>query len=251
MPSIAASSVSETHAPSTAAAVAPDTVGRLARRAGAALAAAACLAAGAAQAQTQAAPAGDGTRAAEGRREQPVEPEVARRDVRVPKIPSNDFSIGLLAGTYASENFGSNGVVGLRVGYHITEDFFVEGVYGQTKVSDEAFRQVLPGGVFSEQSQKLTYYNVSLGWNLLPGEFFVGRNRAFPASLYVIGGLGSTKLAEQSRQTISFGVGARLHLSRRWALQVDMRDHLFSLDLLGKRQSTQNLELTAGLGFFF
>ena len=36
-----------------------------------------------------------------------------------------------------------------------------------------------------------------------------------------------------------------------FALQVDMRDHIFSLDLLGKRQSTQNLELTAGLTFFF
>jgi len=35
------------------------------------------------------------------------------------------------------------------------------------------------------------------------------------------------------------------------ALQVDMRDHVFSLDLLGKRQNTQNLELTAGLTFFF
>jgi hypothetical protein len=43
----------------------------------------------------------------------------------------------------------------------------------------------------------------------------------------------------------------RLLLADRWALQVDMRDHIFSLDLLGKRQSTQNLELTGGLSYFF
>ena len=30
-----------------------------------------------------------------------------------------------------------------------------------------------------------------------------------------------------------------------------MRDHIFSLDLLGKRQSTQNIELTAGFAAFF
>ena len=30
-----------------------------------------------------------------------------------------------------------------------------------------------------------------------------------------------------------------------------MRDHIFSLDLLGKRQSTQNLEFTGGLTVFF
>jgi hypothetical protein len=35
------------------------------------------------------------------------------------------------------------------------------------------------------------------------------------------------------------------------ALQLDMRDHIYTLDLLGKRQSTQNLELTGGLTVFF
>ena len=34
-------------------------------------------------------------------------------------------------------------------------------------------------------------------------------------------------------------------------LQTDVRDHVFSLDLLGQRQSTQNLEVTAGLTCFF
>ena len=35
------------------------------------------------------------------------------------------------------------------------------------------------------------------------------------------------------------------------ALQLDMRDHIYSVDLLGKRQSTQNLELTGGLAVYF
>ena len=56
-------------------------------------------------------------------------PEVDRRDITVPKFPSNDFEIGLFAGTYATQNFGTSAVGGLRLGYHITEDFFVEGVF--------------------------------------------------------------------------------------------------------------------------
>jgi hypothetical protein len=32
---------------------------------------------------------------------------------------------------------------------------------------------------------------------------------------------------------------------------VDLRDHVFSLDLLGKRQRTQNLEATLGFGWHF
>ena len=35
------------------------------------------------------------------------------------------------------------------------------------------------------------------------------------------------------------------------AIQVDFRDHMYSLDLLGERKSTSNLELTAGATFFF
>lgn len=183
--------------------------------------------------------------------EQVIEPKVERRDVKLPRFPSKDFEIGVFAGTYATENFGASAVGGLRVGYHISEDIFVEGVYAQTKVSDETFRQILPGGVFAQRKEKLEYYNLSAGYNVLPGEVFIGSNRAKATAVYVIGGVGSTSFNQQKRQTFNFGLGLRLLLADRWAVQVDMRDHIFSLDLLGKRQSTQNLELTAGLTFFF
>jgi len=35
------------------------------------------------------------------------------------------------------------------------------------------------------------------------------------------------------------------------AVQADVRDHIYSLDLLGKRRNTNNLEVTAGLTVFF
>jgi hypothetical protein len=34
-------------------------------------------------------------------------------------------------------------------------------------------------------------------------------------------------------------------------MQLDLRDHLFALDVLGTRRNTQNLELTGGVTFFF
>ena len=183
--------------------------------------------------------------------QQVIVPEVDRRDIRKPRFPSNDFEVGVFAGTYATQNFGSSAVGGLRVGYHITEDVFVEAVYAQTKVSDEAFRQVLPGGVFAQTKEKLSYYNVSAGYNLLPGEVFFGSTRAKASAIYLIGGVGSTKFNTQRRQTINFGLGARLFLTDKAALQIDMRDHVFSLDILGKRQNTQNLEMTGGFTYFF
>jgi len=183
--------------------------------------------------------------------EQVIEPAVPRRDVRVPKIPSRDILAGAYLGTYSSEDFGASFVYGVRLGYHITEDFFVEGVYGTTNVSDENFRQILPGGIFPEKEETLSYYNLSVGYNILPGEVFFGSRYAMASALYLIVGVGSTKFLEQSKQTINFGLGYRVFLKDWAAIQVDFRDHLYTLDLLGQSKSTQNLELTAGVTFFF
>jgi outer membrane beta-barrel protein len=183
--------------------------------------------------------------------EQVVVPQVDRRDVRVPRFPSRDWEFGVFGGTFATQNFGSSAVGGLRLGYHITEDVFVEAALARTRVSDESFRQILPGGVFVNQTENLTYYNLSAGYNLLPGEAFVGRTIAKPTQVYVIGGVGSTRFVNQRRQTFNFGLGVRLYFNDRFSVRVDMRNHLFPLDLLGKRQNTQNLELTAGATVVF
>jgi outer membrane beta-barrel protein len=186
-----------------------------------------------------------------GNTDQVVIPQVDRRDIEKPKFPSNDFEIGLFTGSYATQNFGSSWVYGARLGYHITEDFFVEGVYGQTKVSDELFRQILPGGILVADSNKLSYYNMSIGYNLFPGEIFIGGRRAKPSQFYIIAGVGSTKFADQRKPTFNAGFGYRVYLADWIALQLDLRDHIFSLDLLGKRETTQNVELTGGLTFYF
>jgi len=183
--------------------------------------------------------------------EQVVVPQVDRRDLKLPRFPSKDFEVGAFGGVYSTENFGASGIAGLRVGYHITEDFFVQANFAATKVSDENFRQILPGGIFPSPKETLSYYNLSVGVNVLPGEVFLGRNRAKATAVYLIGGIGSTKLDTQRRQTFNFGLGMRLLLAERAAIQVDLRDHVFSLDLLGKRQSTQNLELTTGFSWYF
>lgn len=184
--------------------------------------------------------------------EQVVDPKVERRDVRLPKFPSKDFEVGLFGGVYGTQSFGNSGVAGVRLGYHITEDFFVESALAQTKVSDKTFEEIFPGaGPLADTDKKLTYYNLSAGYNVLPGEVFIGSRWAKASSIYVLAGVGSTKFANQRRQTFNFGLGFRVLFSDRIAARVDMRDHVFSYDLLGVRQNSNNLELTAGLSYYF
>jgi len=183
--------------------------------------------------------------------DQVIEPQVERRQFKIPHIPSNNFEFGIFGGAYNTENFGTNAIGGARLGYVVTEDIFVEAAYGQTKVSDATYRQFLPGGIFPVPEETLRYYDLSAGYNLLPGEFFIGRSHAKVATLYVIAGLGITKFDAASHETINVGFGTRVFLADWAALQVDLRDHAFSLDILGQRKDTQNIELTAGVTFFF
>jgi outer membrane beta-barrel protein len=180
-----------------------------------------------------------------------VVPQVDRREIRLPRFPSNDFEVGFFGGAYSVQNFGSSAAGGLRLGYHITEDFFVESSLGATRVKDDAFRRVLPGGIFPTGTETLQYANLSVGVNVLPGEVFIGRDNAKPSSVYLLAGVGTTRFNGQRQQTFNFGIGTKVFLRDWLAVRVDMRDHIFSLDLLGKRDSTQNLELTTGLSFFF
>lgn len=180
-----------------------------------------------------------------------VVPQVERRPVQPPRFPSKDIEFGLFTGIYATQNFGTSSVSGVRLGYHITEDFFVEGAYAQTKVSDAAFRRISAGGMFPSPSERLTYYNLAAGYHLLPGEVFFGRGTAKLSSLYVLAGIGNTEFVNTQQQTFHYGFGTRLLFNDRVAARLDVRDHVFTLDLLGARESTHNLEVSIGLSVYF
>jgi outer membrane beta-barrel protein len=189
--------------------------------------------------------------AAQTANEPVIQPQVDRRPVKLPKFPSNDFEVGLYGGIYSTQNFGSSPAYGARLTYHITEDFFVEASVGQTRVSDEAFRRILPGGIFTDDTETLIHSNFNVGVNVLPGEVFVGRNFAMPSQVFIVAGGGTTRFNGQRMQTFDMGVGVKVYLSDSWALRVDMRDNIYRLDLLGKTDLTHNVELNAGVSFLF
>jgi outer membrane beta-barrel protein len=181
---------------------------------------------------------------------QVVDPEVERLEVKEAKIDREDFEIGVFAGLMSIEDFGTDGVFGVRLAYHITEGFFVEASAGQSEAGLTSF-EVLSGGAPLFDDRTLTYYNLNLGYNILPGEVFVGESRAYNTNFYLIAGLGSTEFADDDRFTANFGAGFRMLLTDSLSLHVDFRDHLFDIDILGREKVTHNFEATVGVAFFF
>ena len=183
---------------------------------------------------------------------QVIDPEVERREIKEPKIDREDFEAGGFVGIMSIEDFGTNVVYGVRLAYHVTEGFFVEGTVGQTEGGLTSF-EVLSGGapIMTDDERTLTYYNLNLGYNLLPGEGFIGEGRAYNTNFYLIAGMGSTSFTGDDRFTVNFGAGFRFLFNDIIALHLDFRDHMFDIDILGEDKTTHNLEGHVGVTVFF
>jgi len=182
--------------------------------------------------------------------EQVIQPELDRRQLRIPRIDTEDFEAGVYAGVLSVEDFGAKPVYGGRLVYHVTEYFFVEGMYGKSTVSDQALCD-LGLCLFANREEELTYYGLSVGFNFLPGEIFLGRRYATTSSVYWIAGVGNTSFINEDRFTVNVGVGIRV-LPVDWiALHITLRDHIFESDILGTKELKNNFELTFGLSAYF
>lgn len=180
-----------------------------------------------------------------------VQPDIERREVEEAIIDAENWEFGFYAGILSFEDFGSNDVYGLRMAYHITEDWFVEANYGVStlqKSSSENIAGFPP--LLTEDERDLSYYNLNLGYNLLPGEVFLGK-WAFNSSFYFVIGAGNTLFASDEYFTYNFGGGLRLFATDWIAMHWDVRNHLMTHALFGEDKEIQNLETTLGLTLFF
>ncbi len=180
------------------------------------------------------------------------EPDVDRREVREAKIDTENFEVGAFGGVMSVEDFGVNPVYGVRAAYHVTQGLFAEASFGTTDAGLTSFERLSGAANLLEDDERtLTYYNFSFGYNLFPGEVFMGKRRAFNSSLYLIAGAGSTEFAGDSRFTFSVGLGYRFFVMDWLALHATARDHIFDIDLLGEPKTTHNLESHLGFTVFF
>ncbi len=180
-----------------------------------------------------------------------VSPDIERRDIDEAKIDSENIEIGFYAGVKSTEDFGSNDAYGARLAIHITEDLFLEGNIGASTLAQTTYEEYSGAPpLLSEDERELTYYNLSLGYNVFPGEIYIGR-WSFNTNFYIVGGAGNTLFADNEYFTYHFGGGFRLFLTDWLAFRSDFRNHVLTHSIFGDDKEIQNLELVLGLTLFF
>jgi outer membrane beta-barrel protein len=176
-------------------------------------------------------------------------PDLSEDDVEVPSIDSENFEVSAFAGLISMEDFGSETFYGGRLAYHPLDFLFVEASWATTEINDDNYRRFgVP--LFADQAVTVEFYDASVGLQLMPGEVFIGK-WAFPSSMYLIAGMGSTSILDEDLETYNLGVGVRVLATDWWAIRIEARDYFFESDLLGEPESKHNLAVAMGTGIFF
>ncbi|HLA73912.1 MAG TPA: outer membrane beta-barrel domain-containing protein [Steroidobacteraceae bacterium] len=181
-----------------------------------------------------------------------IEPNVARRKIKTPKIDNENWEIGAGAGFVSIEDFGTNSSYAGQISYHVTEDFFFRADIGQSTAGKTSF-ETLGGDIelLTGNQRRFTYYSLSLGYNFLPGEVFLGRKLAMNSGFYLLGGIGSVKFAGDNRLTVNLGAGFRVLPTDWLAIHLGVQDRVFNSDLLGEDKVTNNIEMLLSATVFF
>ena len=181
-----------------------------------------------------------------------IQPQIERSQFDESLIDSEDFEISIFTGLLSTEDFGVNSVNGFKIAYHINEDYFAQLALGESSVGKTSF-EVLSGGapLLSDDERNLSFYQINIGYNLFPGEAFVSKTTTLNNALYVIGGLGNTEFAGDDRHTINYGFGYRILFLDAFSFNIDLRDHLFDMDVFGEKVETHNIEYSLALGWYF
>jgi outer membrane beta-barrel protein len=181
-----------------------------------------------------------------------ITPDLKRRTIKESDLDTENFELGLYYGLLTIEDFGTNEVQGVSFAYHITERFFTEAAFGVSKLQKTSY-ELLSGGVqlLTDDQRNLTYYNLAIGYNVLPGQVYVTKKFHFDTNIYFLAGAGNTNFADKNYFTYNFGAGLRFYSTDWLSIDLSMREYSFTHELFGQKKDTNNLEGRLGLAIFF
>jgi|TARA_B100000809_G_C15122524_1_gene524904 outer membrane beta-barrel protein len=181
-----------------------------------------------------------------------VDVDVDRRTVLEDILDNENVELGVQLGIISIEDFETNTWVSAHFAYHITEYFYAKARYGQSEAGQTSFEKLVNvPPLLTEEQRKLRYYGLSIGYNLMPGEVFLGRDFALNSIFSIELGGGTTEFAGDEKFTINLGANYRVFLTDWLTWDIGMSDYIFDTTITGKSKTSHNLNFTTGFAFYF
>jgi len=181
-----------------------------------------------------------------------VEVDVKTEHVLEDILDNENFELGVQFGLLSIEDFESSPWVSAHFAYHITEYFYAKALYGTAEGGLTSFeRLVNVPPLLTDEQRKLKYYGLNIGYNLMPGEIFLGRDLAFNSLFSIELGGGNTEFAGDEKFTINIGANYRVFVTDWLTWDIGMSDYIFDTQITGTTKTTHNLNFTTGFAVYF
>jgi outer membrane beta-barrel protein len=185
-------------------------------------------------------------------REVDIKPIVERKALFDDVLDTENFEIGVQAGLLSIEDFESSGWVSAHLAYHITEYFYVKARYGVAEAGLTSFEKLSnTSPLLTNDERELTYYGLNVGYNLMPGEIFIGKDLAFNSVFSVELGAGTTEFAGDDNFTVNISTNYRVFLNDWVAWDLGVSDYIFNTKITGETKTTHNLNVNTGIAVYF
>ncbi len=167
-------------------------------------------------------------------------------------LDNENFEVGVQVGVISIEDFESSGWLSAHFAYHITEYFYVKARYGKAEGGETSFEKLVNAApLLTEEQREFNYYGLNIGYNLMPGEVFLGRDLAFNSLFSIELGAGSTEFAGDENFTVNVTANYRVFINDYIAWDIGMSDYILDTKITGETKTTHNLNFTTGIAFYF
>jgi len=181
-----------------------------------------------------------------------IKPIVERKEVLDDVLDTENFEIGIQAGLLSIEDFESSTWLSAHLGYHITEHFYVKARYATAEAGLTSFEKLSnTSPLLTDEQRELTYYGLNIGYNLMPGEIFLGKGLAFNSVFSVEVGGGTTEFAGDDNFTVNISTNYRVFINDWVAWDIGISDYIFDTTITGETKTTHNLNFNTGVAVFF
>jgi len=176
-------------------------------------------------------------------------PEIKRDAGMAPILDTEKIETTSYIGAYKMDGFRAEPVVGIRIAYHLSPLLFMEGSFAKIRAKDISLENMGRASVFEDEA--MHYLNLSLGFNLLPGQMYVGKNRSINTDFYVKAGFGQLSVDDDNLSSLHIGAGLRAIPTDWLSIHMDMRSYFLNKSFLDPDDYSHNIEYTFGVGLIF
>jgi outer membrane beta-barrel protein len=159
--------------------------------------------------------------------------------------------VSVTGGYYNSDLLSGTWVTGMSYTYHMTEDTAVEFSAAFTHANADVIAAIEDGrsNILDDEFARMYFFESALVWTPIYGKLRLG-GKVMRFDIHADIGVGVVDSSTSRGAAGMAGFGMKLFVGKAMAVRIDVRDHVFSQELLDERFLVNDVAVTGGLSLF-